>query len=142
MKIICRRGNPIDYSDLEIVNPNDARSIVILATTENDPDINVIKCILALTNNPNRKPEKYHITAEISDIKNKDIAELVGKDEVSLVFSEDLIARVIAQTCRQSGLSIVYTELLDFGGDEIYFKEEKELTDLFQRRERVNRKNI
>jgi hypothetical protein len=35
-----------------------------------------------------------------------------------------LIARITAQTCRQSGLSVVYQELLDFGGDEIYFKEE------------------
>ena len=31
------------------------------------------------------------------------------------------------QTCRQSGLSVVYTELLDFGGDEIYFHEEPAL---------------
>ena len=35
--------------------------------------------------------------------------------------SEDLIARITAQTCRQSGLSVVYAELLDFAGDEIYF---------------------
>ena len=34
------------------------------------------------------------------------------------------IARIIAQTCRQSGLSVVYTELLDFEGDEIYFRDE------------------
>src|SRR5262249_20658000 len=39
----------------------------------------------------------------------------------------DLISRIIAQTCRQSGLSVIYTELLDFGGDEIYFKEEPSL---------------
>ena len=39
----------------------------------------------------------------------------------------DLISRIIAQTCRQSGLSIVYTELLDFGGDEIYFHAEPAL---------------
>jgi ion channel POLLUX/CASTOR len=38
-----------------------------------------------------------------------------------------MIARISAQTCRQSGLSIVYTELLDFGGDEIYFKGEPSL---------------
>ena len=31
------------------------------------------------------------------------------------------------QTCRQSGLCVVYTELLDFDGDEIYFHEEPEL---------------
>ena len=32
----------------------------------------------------------------------------------------DLVARITAQTCRQSGLSVVYQELLDFAGDEIY----------------------
>jgi len=31
---------------------------------------------------------------------------------------------VVAQTSRQSGLSVVYTELMNFGGDEIYFKNE------------------
>lgn len=123
MKIICRNGNPIDYNDLQIVNPNEAKAITILAPEDDSPDITVIKCILAITNNPERKKEKYHITAEISNIKNKDIANLVGGDEASLVYSEDLISRVIAQTCRQSGLSIVYTELLDFDGDEIYFQE-------------------
>jgi hypothetical protein len=35
--------------------------------------------------------------------------------------TNDLIARVVAQTSRQSGLSVVYTELMNFGGDEIYF---------------------
>ena len=39
----------------------------------------------------------------------------------------DLIARIAAQTCRQAGLSIVYTELLDFDGDEIYFANLPEL---------------
>jgi len=34
----------------------------------------------------------------------------------------------VAQTSRQSGLSIVYTELMNFGGDEIYFKQEPELS--------------
>ena len=33
----------------------------------------------------------------------------------------------MVQTSRQSGLSIVYTELMDFDGAEIYFNEEKEL---------------
>jgi voltage-gated potassium channel Kch len=33
----------------------------------------------------------------------------------------------MAQACRQSGLSVVYTELLDFDGDEIYFHQEPAL---------------
>ena len=55
------------------------------------------------------------------------MARLVGKDEVELVLVGDLIARITVQTCRQSGLSVVYTELLDFGGDEIYFSDEPAL---------------
>ncbi|MCK7527076.1 MAG: hypothetical protein MZV64_60440 [Ignavibacteriales bacterium] len=39
----------------------------------------------------------------------------------------EIIARVVAQTSRQSGLSVVYTELMNFGGDEIYFKNETAL---------------
>jgi Trk K+ transport system NAD-binding subunit len=87
----------------------------------------VIKTMLALTNNPHRRAEPYHIVAEICDPKNMEVARMVGRDEVELVQVSDLISRIIAQTCRQSGLSIVYTELLDFGGDEIYFHAEPAL---------------
>jgi voltage-gated potassium channel Kch len=126
-RIICRSGSTIDLLDLEIVNPHEAKSIIILAPEDNEPDINVIKTILALINNPKRGKEPYHIVAEISNHKNKDVAEMIASGEVTLVHTEDLISRVIAQSCRQSGLSIVYTELLDFGGDEIYFQQEEGL---------------
>ena len=43
-------------------------------------------------------------------------AALDGSFKGLYVQGEDLIARVTAQTCRQSGLSVVYTELLDFDG--------------------------
>jgi hypothetical protein len=52
---------------------------------------------------------------------------MVGGDEVQLVLAGEVISRIAAQTCRQSGLSVVYTELLDFDGDEIYFQEEPSL---------------
>ena len=123
-KVVCRSGSPISMGDLPIVSPDDARSIILLSPETDDPDSEVIKTLLALTNNPKRKSGKYHIVAEIRDPKNIEIASIVGKDEVELVLVGDLISRIIAQTCRQSGLSAVYTELLDFGGDEIYFKEE------------------
>jgi hypothetical protein len=47
---------------------------------------------------------------------------------VRWVLVRDLISRITVQTCRQSGLSGVYTELLDFGGDEIYFTTQPGLT--------------
>ncbi|HEX6864953.1 MAG TPA: potassium transporter TrkA, partial [Thermoanaerobaculia bacterium] len=126
-KIICRRGSPLSLNDLEIVNPHHARSIVVLAPESDEPDSEVIKTILALTNNPDRRPEPYHIVAEIAEPKNVEVARMVGGAEAELVVTGDLIPRIIVQTSRQSGLSVVYTELLDFGGDEIYFQEEPKL---------------
>lgn len=131
-RVICRTGSPLDLDDLEVVNPHEAKSIIILSPDTQNPDTHVIKSILALTNNPNRDKKPYHIVAEIQDDDNMEAAELVSNSayglEARLIQSSDLIARVTAQTCRQSGLSVVYTELCDFDGSEIYFKEEPTLT--------------
>ncbi len=126
-RVVCRSGSPIDLTDLEMVNPQAARSIIVLSPFTLEPDSQTIKTVLALTNGFNRKAEPYHIVAEIRDEKNLEAARLVGRDEAHFILASDLISRITVQTCRQSGLSVVYTELLDFGGDEIYFKEEPSL---------------
>jgi voltage-gated potassium channel Kch len=123
-RVVCRTGNPIDLADLQIISPQTARAIIILSPGDTDADTQTIKTILALTNNPNRRPEPYHIVGEIRDPKNIEVARMIGRGEAELILADELISRIIAQTCRQSGLSVVYTELLNFGGVEIYFKEE------------------
>lgn len=127
-KIICRTGDPMNLTDLEIANPANARSIILLAGDDSpDPDADVIKTALALTNNPRRKAEKYHIVGELEDAASLEAATLVGRDEAHWVLGDDLIGRITVQSCRQSGLSVVYSELLDFDGDEIYFTEQPSL---------------
>ncbi|KFN42824.1 CASTOR/POLLUX-related putative ion channel [Arenimonas oryziterrae] len=120
-RVICRSGDPLDLDDLAVVDPHAARSIIVLAPETDKPDIHVIKSVLAVTNNPDRREGAYHIVAEIREDRNLEAAALVGGDEAVFIQGDDLIARVTAQTCRQSGLSVVYTELLDFDGAEIYF---------------------
>ena len=127
-RIITRSGDPMSLIDLELGNPNLARSIIILAPEgSEDPDSLVIKTTLALTNNPSREAKEFHIVGEIQDPRNLEAAILVGRDEAHWVLASDLISRITVQTCRQSGLSVVYTELLDFDGDEIYFSEQPTL---------------
>jgi len=127
-KIICRTGDPMNLTDLEIANPANARSIILLAGDDSpDPDADVIKTALALTNNPRRKAEKFHIVGELEDAASLEAATLVGRDEAHWVLGDDLIGRITVQSCRQSGLSVVYSELLDFDGDEIYFTEQPSL---------------
>lgn len=127
-RIICRSGSPFDPSDLEITSPHAAKSIIVLPPENDDPDIDVIKTVLAITNNPQRRPEPYHIITQIRNARNAAVLKLVGeKDNVQAILTGDLIARVMAQTSRQSGLSVVYTELMNFDGDEMYFKHEPAL---------------
>ena len=127
--VICRSGLPIDPTELEIISPHTARAIIILPPEEGDADSYVIKTALALTNNPNRRAEPYNIVTQIKEPRNLSVIHMVGaKDNLSAVLTGDIIARVTAQTSRQSGLSLVYTELLNFGGDEIYFKAEPTLS--------------
>lgn len=121
-RVVCRSGSPIDLDDLDLGSPETARAIVVLGPAgADDPDASVIKTVLALVGHKPRDEGKHHIVAEIRDAKNRAPARMVGRDQVELVVSGDVIARIAVQTCRQSGLSAVYTELLDFGGDEIYF---------------------
>jgi voltage-gated potassium channel Kch len=124
-KVICRSGLPMDPAELEIISPHTARAIIVLPPEEGEPDSAVIKTVLALTNSPKRHAEPYHIVTQISDARNLSVIKMLGaKDQIRAVLTGDIIARVTAQTSRQSGLSMVYTELLNFGGDEIYFIEE------------------
>ncbi|MEZ4595609.1 MAG: potassium transporter TrkA [Chloroflexota bacterium] len=119
-RVVCRTGDPIEATDLAIVGLDTAKSVIILPPDVEDPDVDVIKTILAITHAPDRRDIPHHIVAEIRSRDSLMAARIAGRDEARLVVVGDLIARIIAQTCRQSGLSVVYTELLDFEGDEIY----------------------
>ena len=126
-KLIFRSGNPIDISDLKIANPNNAKSIIVLGSQSENSDAEIIKAILAITKSCSDVSAKFHIVAEIESKKNLEVAKMIGNDNVELILSNEFVSRILVQTSRQAGLSIVYTDLLDFDGDEIYFSEEPKL---------------
>jgi voltage-gated potassium channel Kch len=126
-RIVCRSGRPNDLDEIDIANVQTSRAVIILSPESDEPDAEVLKALLAVTNDPNRRAEPYHVVAVLRNTTNVDVAKIVGKDEVELVVADDLIARITAQACRQSGLSVVYTDLLDYEGDEIYFTSQPSL---------------
>ncbi len=121
IKIVLRSGSVIDRHDIEIVNPHSARTIVVMAQENDLHDTHSIKTIMALMKSHNRKSEKYHIVVEVRDRENLEVLELLGKDEITPIVSEELFSRITVQTSLQSGLSEVYNELLDFNDFEMEF---------------------
>ncbi len=127
-RIVCRTGNTSDIDDLRMVGVQSARSVIVLNPRSDSSDVELIKTLLALTSIPREVDSEYHIVAQVDHAKTLDIVHLIGGDRVETLLTNDLISRLMVQTCRQSGLSAVYMELVSFEGNEIYFKSEPELT--------------
>ena len=126
-RVVCRTGSPVEPSDLEKMSLHTSKSIIILSPEGSNPDPEVIKTMLAITNRSGEREKPVHMVALITNPENVDAARIVGGDQAEIVLAGDIIARMAAQTCLQSGLSVVYQELLDYGGDEIYFHNQPEL---------------
>jgi Trk K+ transport system NAD-binding subunit len=118
----------MSLTELDIAAHASARSVIVLADDEaSNPDLVTMKTALALVNHPNRRADQYHIVAEITEAENLERAKLVSETEVSWILASDVMSRIMVQTSRQSGLSQIFLDLLDFDGDEIYFTQAAEL---------------
>jgi Trk K+ transport system NAD-binding subunit len=127
VRLVCRTGRPSSMADLGMVSIQTARSIVILNSSQGQDDTHLITTLLAIANIPRSHDQPYHLVAQVQSEKTLDVLNLVAQADVEPLLINDLISRIVVQTCRQSGLSTVYIDLLNFSGDEIYFREEPTL---------------
>lgn len=126
MRIVCRTGDPADPNSLTLVQATKTKSVIVLCANDDSADAQVIKTILALLNQ-DPQLERLRIVAEMTDMKNAQAIRRATGEKVLTVVSTDVIGKITAQVCRQRGLSVVYGDLMDFDGDEIYFREEPAL---------------
>jgi voltage-gated potassium channel Kch len=128
-RVVCRRGNPLKVADLELVSPSTARSIIVVSPPVEDPDTHVIKVLLSLGARAwsRRRP---HVVAAVHDTANLPAARLAGGASAHVIDADDVAIRLIVQSHRQSGLSSVYTDLLDFEGNEFYIRPEPFLAEM------------
>ncbi|MEW9529886.1 potassium transporter TrkA [Microbispora sp. NPDC049125] len=123
-RLVCRTGRPTEPADLDLMSLDTARSIVVISPQEDDPDAHVIKTLLALAKRAGAHPP---VVAAIASSRNMAAARLAGGPGVHLVDGDDVAARLIVQSSRQSGLSAVCMDLLDFDGGEIYLRRDPAL---------------
>jgi len=126
-KIVCRTGEPSNLNDLQMVGVQHAKSIVILSPDLDGSDAQVVRCLLALLKDDGLV-DRIPVVAEFNDARNAAALDEATEGRISTVSSTEVIALITAQVCRQSGLSVVYQDLLDFAGDEIYFAAAPQLT--------------
>ncbi|MFF5207909.1 potassium transporter TrkA [Streptosporangium sp. NPDC000396] len=126
-KLVCRTGRPTEPTDLDLMNLDTARSVVVLSPQGDDPDAHVIKTLLALAKRSGDRPP---VVAAIASTANMAAARLAGGPDVHLVDSDDTASRLIVQSSRQSGMSVVCMDLLNFDDGEIYLRSDADLVGM------------
>lgn len=125
-RVVCRSGSPLKRTDLDLVSLDTARAVMVLSPAGDDPDIDVIKVLLLLNNRP-WPAVRPHVVAAVQESANVAAAKLAAGRHALVIDADDIAVRMVVQSHRQSGLSTVCTDLLDFAGNEIYTRAEPTL---------------
>lgn len=126
-RIICRSGSTSSTQALQRVGVTEARSIIILNDAPVDADMEtkeladarVLKTIMAVISCVGEE-NLPSIVAEIH-LPNKQKLARNLSDRVAIIDEHTMLAKLMVQTSRISGLAKVYDDLVGFQGNEFYF---------------------
>lgn len=126
-RVVTRNGPTASLNGLSRVNASDAKSVIVLATCDASAsaddklasDANVVKTVLALASQIGGGTSS--VVAEVYDPRNRALLDEIMPGRVVVTDVEEILAKIMVQTSRTSGLAVVYSELLSFDGCEIYF---------------------
>jgi len=129
-RLVTRSGSPSSLLNLQIVSVDTAASAIVLAgcpesalaAVKAESDARVIKTVLALQSRagPDRR---LHMVVEVFDPGIRSLICGISGDNVVALDVRDILSRILVQTSRSLGLSVVCDELLSFDGNELYFFE-------------------
>jgi hypothetical protein len=127
-RVVTRSGSPSSLVNLDVASFASCRSVIVLAHgAANAPsrqreasDAMVIKTVLALAAARDDKSE-LNVVAEICTDGNRSLVEDISPGDITTVDIDDILAKILVQTSRSVGLSVVYSEVLSFDGCEMYF---------------------
>ncbi len=125
-RIICRTGDISDSHMLMQCGIEDCKSVIV----NSQDDFLVTKTMLAINHHLSSLPEgvmRAHVVTTVCKKTNFDAIKIAGGSYVEPILIDDTISRIIAQTCRQPGLSNVLIELFNYERSEIYFEKHSKL---------------
>jgi hypothetical protein len=129
-RIITRSGTTSSVEALRKMGVDTAKTIVILnsASSASSPsqksvaDARVLKTIMAVVAAASKDGHPLPpIVAELHSARKRKLAESVEPGRITTMDEDGILSKLLVQTSRTSGLSIVYSNLVGFEGTEIYF---------------------
>ncbi len=119
MEVICRNGDITNINDLRNCAAEKSEIVIINALNDNFR----IKAILAMISLKMTFPEcKARVLACVTSEKYMIPRETMRENNLTMFQTDDFMARIIALTSTEPGLSIIFKELLNFEQNELYFE--------------------
>ncbi|MEV3930029.1 NAD-binding lipoprotein [Streptomyces sp. NPDC049944] len=119
-RIICRSGPASDPDVLALVGPRTARTVLVLPSGEPAADAEVLRVLLALGAVLGDGTDGPPVLAAVRDDRYRAPARLAAGPRGTVLETDTVTARLIAQCVGRPGLSLVLQDLLDFEGDEFH----------------------
>ncbi len=125
--VILRSGSPSNLRELDRVAIDKASGVIVLSTDDDDSEST--KTLVLLAARKEWSGAVPTLTAEIAQERNYELAKIAARDKLQIVSSSRVISKVIVQTIRNPGLSVVYSELFSAGGNSIFVHNIPDCTD-------------
>lgn len=126
-RVVTRSGNTSNLVNLQLASVDTARSVIALAHCPESSDraemaasdARVLKTLLGLSGG-RAEDRRRNVVAELFHMRSREVAAGISADIHSLD-AQEILAKILVQTSRSVGLSVVYSEILSFDGCEMYF---------------------
>ncbi|MCH7725234.1 MAG: hypothetical protein IH991_01945 [Planctomycetes bacterium] len=127
-RVITRSGNPALLASLQMASIGTCKSVIVLDECDANAslaektisDVSVIKTILGIVA-ARPADTRLNIVASVYQHDHRTIVDELAHGEVTTLEPDSILAKMIVETSRSIGLSVVYHELLSFEGSEMYF---------------------
>ena len=120
IRIVCRTVDITDPSSIDKCSVETCRTIIVSPTD----DMKTIKAVLAVSNLLAEKgvPE-IGVNAIISKPEYRFPPSLAEANNITTLQTSSVLAKIIAHSCTQTGLSGCFQEILNFEGAEFYLND-------------------
>ncbi|GDY80806.1 hypothetical protein SAVCW2_00050 [Streptomyces avermitilis] len=122
-RLVCRSGPASDPGVLALVSPQTASTVLVLPSGEPTADAEVLRVLLALRAVLGEGTGGPPVLAAVLDDRYRAPARLAAGPRGTVLETDTVTARLIAQCVGRPGLSLVLRDLLDFAGDEFHLAE-------------------
>ena len=126
-KLLCRTVDITDPASIEKCSVETCRSVIISPTD----DFKTFKAILAVSSYMKEKNVKdVRVNAIVSRNDYRFPASMAETHNISTLQTNNVLAKMIAHSCTQAGLSETFTEIFNFEGSEFYLADVPETENM------------